>query len=51
MSSEIEIEIRRTIKFIQWMIDGQLQHGISPMRFHKLTAERVEEIYNVNFGE
>lgn len=33
------------------MIMGEGQHGISPMRFPKLTAERVEELYNVNFGD
>ena len=49
--NELEREIRRTKNFINWMIDGQFQHGISPMRFQKLTPEMVEELYNVNFGD
>jgi len=49
--NNIERDIRRTKKFITWMINGQFQHGISPMRFPNLTPERVEEIYNVNFGD
>lgn len=48
---DIDRDIRRTKKFISWMINGQFQHGISPMRFPKLTAERVEELYNVDFGD
>jgi competence transcription factor ComK len=47
----IDRDIRRTKKFLQWMIMGEGQHGISPMMFPSLTAERVEELYNVNFGE
>ena len=46
----IDREIRRTRKMLKWMIYGQFQHGISPMRFSNLTAERLEELYNVNFG-
>ena len=48
---DIDREIRRSKKFLAWMINGQFQHGISPMRFPNLTGERVEELYNVNFGE
>jgi hypothetical protein len=48
---ELDRQFRRTQKFINWMINGQFQHGISPMRFPNLTAERVEELYNVNFGD
>jgi|APGre2960657404_1045060.scaffolds.fasta_scaffold79341_3 hypothetical protein len=48
---DLDRHFRRTQKFLQWMIDGQFQHGISPMRFPNLTPERVEEIYNVDFGD
>jgi hypothetical protein len=48
---DYEREIRRRIKFINWMITGQFQHGISPMSFPDLTPERVEELYNVDFGD
>jgi hypothetical protein len=48
---DLDRRIRRTQKFLHWMIDGQFQHGISPMRFPNLTPERVEEIYNVDFGD
>ena len=51
MSEALQRDIRRTVRFIRWMIDGQFQHGISPMRFPNLTPERAEELYNVNFGE
>ncbi len=44
-------DFRRTQKFLEWMINGQFQHGISPMKFSNLTPERVEELYNVNFGD
>jgi len=45
-------EIRRRIKFINWLIDGQFQHGITPMMFPDLTPERVEEmlILGINYG-
>ncbi len=46
----LDRDFRRTENFLDWMIKGQFQHGISPMRFPKLTPERVEELYNVNFG-
>ncbi len=46
----LDRDIRRTKKFINWMINGQSQHGISPMRFPELTPERIEDLYNVNFG-
>ena len=49
--SDIERNIRRTKRMIEWMINGQFQHGISPMKFPNLTPERIEELYNVNFGE
>jgi hypothetical protein len=48
---DLDRRIRRTQKFINWMIDGQFQHGISPNKFPNLTPERVEEIYNVDFGD
>jgi hypothetical protein len=47
----LDRRIRRTEKFIHWMINGQFQHGISPMVFIDLTPEKVEEIYNVDFGD
>jgi len=43
--------IRRVKKMIRWMIYGQFQHGISPMEYPELTPERIEELYNVNFGD
>lgn len=46
----LDRDIRRTQKMINWMIEGHFQHGISPMKFKELTPERIEEIYNVNFG-
>ena len=46
---DIDREIQRSINFQRWMIHGQFLHGISPMRFPSLTAEMVEEIYNVKF--
>lgn len=48
--AELEREFRRTQKMLDWMINGQFQTGISPMKCYGLTAERIEEIYNVNFG-
>ena len=48
---DLDRQFRRTEKMINWMINGQFQHGISPMRFPKLTAERIEELYNVDFGD
>lgn len=47
---DLDREFRRTSKFIAWLIDGQFVHGITPMMFPDLTAERVEELYNVDFG-
>ena len=49
--NDLDRRIRRTEKFIHWMINGQFQHGISPMLFIDLTPEKVEEIYNVDFGD
>lgn len=49
--NDLDRRIRRTEKFIHWMINGQFQHGISPMGFTNLTPEKVEEIYNVDFGD
>jgi len=43
-------EFRRLRKFMFWLIDGRGQHGITPKMFKSLTPERVEEIYNVDFG-
>ena len=51
MWEKLERDIRRTRRFLHWMIDGQGQHGITPMMFPDLTPERVEELYNVNFGD
>lgn len=48
---DIERKIRRVQRFLDWMILGQFQHGIAPMRFPNLTPERVEELYNVDFGD
>ena len=48
---ELDRKIRRTERMITWMIDGQFQHGISPMKFPNLTPERIEVLYNVNFGD
>lgn len=50
MEQELDRQFRRIQKMINWMIDGQFQHGISPMRFPSLTPERIEELYNVDFG-
>lgn len=49
-SHEIDKRINRLKKFINWLIDGQFQHGISPMSMRNLTPEKVEELYNVDFG-
>jgi len=46
----MEREIRRTKRFLRWLIEGQFQLGFSPMQFPSLTPERAEELYNVNFG-
>lgn len=48
---DLDRSIRSMKKFLHWKIDGQFQHGISPMMFPNLTPERVEEIYNVDFGD
>ena len=48
---DLDRRIRRVGKFLNWKIDGQFQHGISPMLFTELTPKRVEEIYNVDFGD
>lgn len=48
---EFERNIRRIKRMITWMIDGQFQHGISPMKYNNLTPDMIEEIYNVNFGD
>jgi len=47
---EIDRKIRRSLKFLKWIIDGQSIHGISLVKYPNLTPERVEELYNVNFG-
>lgn len=47
----LDRRFRRMKRFINWKIEGQFQHGISPMRFPNLPPERVEEIYNVDFGD
>lgn len=47
---QLDIRLRRYQRFLNWMINGQFQHGIYPGRFPDLTPERVEELYNVNFG-
>jgi hypothetical protein len=47
----LERSIRRTNRMITWMVNGQFQHGVSPMKFPNLTPERIEELYNVNFGD
>jgi len=47
---DIDREFRRSKKFLHWLINGQFQHGISLLKYPKLTPERVEEIYNVDFG-
>jgi hypothetical protein len=47
---KINKELDRVSAMIKWMIDGQFQHGISPMRFPSLTPERIEELYNVDFN-
>lgn len=46
-----DLEFKRLLEFIAWMIDGYAQHGITPMRFPDLTPERVEELYNVEFSK
>jgi hypothetical protein len=48
---DLDKNIKRTQKMINWMIRGQFIHGISPMVFPLLTPERIEELYNVDFGE
>lgn len=47
--TELDRAFRRSLAMQKWMIYGQFQHGISPMRFPKLTPERIEELYNVDF--
>lgn len=46
---QLDRDIRRTNKMINWMIEGQFIHGITPMMFTSITPERIEELYNVNF--
>lgn len=48
--SNLERDIRRTRKMLSWLILGQNIHGITPMMFPNLKPERIEELYNVNFG-
>ena len=48
---ELNRKFRRIENMINWMIVGQFQHGIYPNRFKNLTPERIEELYNVNFGD
>jgi hypothetical protein len=50
MNEELERKFRRIQKYIRWKIYGQFQHGIAPNTFLDLTPERVEELYNVDFG-
>lgn len=47
--TQLDRDYRRTLAMLRWMIYGQFQHGISPMRFSNLTPERIEELYNVDF--
>ena len=49
--TKLDHDFRRTMAMIRWMIYGQFQHGISPMRFPDLTPERIEELYNVDFDK
>ena len=51
ISNELDRKIRRSLAMIKWMIEGQFQHGISPMRFPNITPERIEELYNVDFDK
>ena len=48
---ELDRRIRRTKKMIKWMVHGQFIHGVSPMKFPQMTPERIEELYNVDFGD
>jgi hypothetical protein len=48
---QIYRHLRRTQRMIEWMVDGHGQHGITPMMFPDLQPDRIEELYNVNFGD
>lgn len=48
---DMERRIRRYRRFLHWKIDGQFQHGIEPSVYPNITPERVEELYNVDFGD
>ena len=48
---ELDRKFSRSLAMIKWMIEGQFQHGISPMRFPDITPERIEELYNVDFDK
>lgn len=47
----LDRDLRRTHRMITWMIDGQFQHGISPMAFGNITPELIEGLYDVDFGD
>lgn len=47
---KLDRDFRRTQRFIEWKINGQFVHGIAPLSLPSFTAERAEEIYNVDFG-
>lgn len=44
-----ERHIQRICRMLEWMIDGQFQHGIIPGKYHNITPEWVEQNYNVQF--
>lgn len=51
IGKDLDRQIHRSLAMTKWMIEGQFQHGISPMRFPNLTPERIEELYNVDFDK
>ena len=48
---DLDRRIRRSQRFVKWLIDGYGQHGVSLIEMPSLTPERIEELYNVDFGD
>jgi len=46
---KLDREFRRVQKKINWQINGQFIHGISPK--YNVSPEWIEEHYNVDFGD
>jgi uncharacterized Fe-S cluster-containing radical SAM superfamily enzyme len=47
----METEVKRIKEMLSWMINGQFQHGVSPMAFPNITPDDIERIYNVEFSK